>query len=485
MTKVAISLASLVMATALVGAQPPDDRPPQPEGRRAWRQEPGGPGPGAPGPGGAFLQVLDRDDDGVISAEEISQAPESLLQLDRNGDGELRRNEWMPRPGRGDLGDRPRPGAQGERRGPPEDGDRPGRGRRNEADRPAPPPRLDEGPGRRRADNQGPPSGRLVDRLMQFDEDGDGQLNPDEIPERLLPMMEGADTNEDGMIDREELQALAGKMRERFREGRAGPARPRRAGSGRGFRRRTSVTCPSPVAREWPSDQKKASRHVVREALALSTSVDYLANLHVGVRLLATAAGLAADVSAASTATAARHRSKRGRHGNAAEHNERRGGNRTVRDGSSSYDDHSSNRCHSHCHSKRFHSHSLVRKRCHKPLPQRCHTVATTVATSVATAAIATSILTTAARFAAAISAATAAGSAANAGGAATQPSTTRSAEAVEQSRAAAAVAARVTAAGIATTHGFTTTARLTTAVGVGFGRVDQAHQAYGHDCRK
>lgn len=50
-----------------------------------------------------IIAVLDADQDGVISAEEIENSPNTLLLLDQNGDGELTREELRPegRPPRG------------------------------------------------------------------------------------------------------------------------------------------------------------------------------------------------------------------------------------------------------------------------------------------------------------------------------------------------------------------------------------------------
>jgi hypothetical protein len=42
------------------------------------------------------IAALDADRDGVISAEEIENASEALLALDKNGDGELTRDELHP-----------------------------------------------------------------------------------------------------------------------------------------------------------------------------------------------------------------------------------------------------------------------------------------------------------------------------------------------------------------------------------------------------
>ena len=61
----------------------------------------GGPGPtqnGRPGPGGPppIFEALDVNKDGVIDAEEVAKAPESLKTLDKNGDGVLTLDEFRP-----------------------------------------------------------------------------------------------------------------------------------------------------------------------------------------------------------------------------------------------------------------------------------------------------------------------------------------------------------------------------------------------------
>ena len=48
------------------------------------------------------LQALDRNHDGMLSAEEVAQAPAALLSLDRNGDGQLSPDQLeQPRPDAG------------------------------------------------------------------------------------------------------------------------------------------------------------------------------------------------------------------------------------------------------------------------------------------------------------------------------------------------------------------------------------------------
>src|SRR5436305_3880498 len=53
----------------------------------------------------------------------------------------------------------------------------------------------------------------IVERMMAFDKNKDGQLTRDEITdERLLRLFDRADANKDGVVTREELEALAAKM---------------------------------------------------------------------------------------------------------------------------------------------------------------------------------------------------------------------------------------------------------------------------------
>ena len=55
-------------------------------------------GPGRPAPPRLALQALDLDHDGTLSPAEILAAPTSLLTLDRNGDGILTADELAERP---------------------------------------------------------------------------------------------------------------------------------------------------------------------------------------------------------------------------------------------------------------------------------------------------------------------------------------------------------------------------------------------------
>ena len=102
MKKQIIILALAVGAsTSLILAQqgnppaggPPGGGQPQPGG-------PGGGGPGGGGPGGGprpvspIIEALDLNKDGVIDADELAKAAESLKKLDKNGDGKITEDEY-------------------------------------------------------------------------------------------------------------------------------------------------------------------------------------------------------------------------------------------------------------------------------------------------------------------------------------------------------------------------------------------------------
>ena len=91
-----------------------------------FAQDEGGPPPQDGGQGGPpggrhhrppplpIVQALDANHDGVIDASEIANAPAALKTLDKNGDGQLTRDEYLPPHPNG-----PPPGEQGDQRPPP------------------------------------------------------------------------------------------------------------------------------------------------------------------------------------------------------------------------------------------------------------------------------------------------------------------------------------------------------------------------------
>jgi hypothetical protein len=68
-----------------------------------------------------LLGALDTDGDGIISADEIKHASDSLKKLDKNNDGQLTRDEYTPPPP-------PPPQGDGQRKGGPRDGAKAGGG---------------------------------------------------------------------------------------------------------------------------------------------------------------------------------------------------------------------------------------------------------------------------------------------------------------------------------------------------------------------
>lgn len=119
------------------------------------------------------MAALDADGDGVISAEEINNAPAALRKLDKNGDGKLTEDELRPNFPQGGPGGR----GFGERGGPGGFG--------------------------------GPSPDEIVKQLLEFDKNGDGQLSKSEVPERMSGLFERGDTNKDGVLSKEELRKLA------------------------------------------------------------------------------------------------------------------------------------------------------------------------------------------------------------------------------------------------------------------------------------
>ena len=132
--------------------------------RERSREGRGMDGPIGPrGPGGRrgahypMFEAIDTNGDQVITSRELSRAIKAIKSLDANGDGKITLAEASPPP----------------------------RGR---------------GPG-------GDPA-QIVDRIMQNDQNGDGKLQPEEVPDRLMRMLRGGDANGDGAIDMDELSKI-------------------------------------------------------------------------------------------------------------------------------------------------------------------------------------------------------------------------------------------------------------------------------------
>jgi Ca2+-binding EF-hand superfamily protein len=122
-----------------------------------------------------ILSAIDGNHDGVISGDEIANAPARLRTLDKNKDGKLTPDEVMMQMGGG--------------RGPR------GRGGEDEA-----PPIA------------GPSADELLATLLTYDKNKDGKLDKSEVPARLQGMFDRGDSNRDGVLDGTELRALAAEQ---------------------------------------------------------------------------------------------------------------------------------------------------------------------------------------------------------------------------------------------------------------------------------
>jgi len=186
------------------------------------------------------LRIFDEDDDGALSPEEIQKLADKLNALDQDGDGRVDPRELEEMfSGHRDRGPRSRdafdrdafddrsdrrpegPPQEGRRRRPPDRED--DRFDREDSDPDTfddefdphrePPPRrrpVDEDRGRndqpQRRDEPGSGNDRLIDRLYRYDTDGDGKLSSDELPARAQWLIEQADADLDGSVDRRELE---------------------------------------------------------------------------------------------------------------------------------------------------------------------------------------------------------------------------------------------------------------------------------------
>ncbi|MEM9080253.1 MAG: hypothetical protein AAGC74_06115 [Verrucomicrobiota bacterium] len=149
-------------------------------------QEPDREGPPPP-PIPPVILVLDENEDGVLSAGEIENAPEALAELDEDGNGRLSERETRPQP--------------------PEGGRRP---RRDEEERPLPPV------------------------MEALDQNGDGTISKRETARAAKSLLE-LDENEDGELTEEELRPEP-PMNEKEQPGLEGGG-PFGPGQRRGFRR--------------------------------------------------------------------------------------------------------------------------------------------------------------------------------------------------------------------------------------------------------
>lgn len=136
------------------------------------------PEPPARWPISPIMRALDTNGDGVLSAEEIANAPTTLKTLDENKDGKLDQAELRPEFGPG---------------GPNPMGGMPGMG--------------EPSGGMGRSENAMTAEDE-VKRYLTLDKNNDGKLTRDEVPARMQGLFTRADSNTDGVITKEELNAM-------------------------------------------------------------------------------------------------------------------------------------------------------------------------------------------------------------------------------------------------------------------------------------
>lgn len=191
-----VALVATLFTTCNLIAQPPG------RGQGEGPPEMRGAGEGRGGVQNSIMAALDIDGDGELSRREIRNASKALSKMDTNDNGELDQDELgLSATGQFQGAD----GQQG-RGGPP---------------------------------NGGPPGGgdpqQMVQRMMDMDQNGDGNLSPNEVPERMRRMLGAADQDQDGLISQTELENIAGRLGQGGQNQR-GQNRGQDRGSNRGFR---------------------------------------------------------------------------------------------------------------------------------------------------------------------------------------------------------------------------------------------------------
>lgn len=196
----AFALLATLSASAVAVAQ--DDKKDKPGRPRLMQQRPGNDKKSGPpsgfqpgenlrgmlgGPGmGMMMQMLpvmaalDTDQDGALSSSEIENASKSLLKLDKDGDGLISAEEMRPDPSKMKnlMGGMMQGGPGG-------------------------------GPG-------GPPTAAMMMKMFENrDKDGDGKLSGDEIPEPMRNRVSMIDKDGDGSIQKSELEQASEMMGDR------------------------------------------------------------------------------------------------------------------------------------------------------------------------------------------------------------------------------------------------------------------------------
>lgn len=167
------------------------------QGQQGGGQPRGGGGQRQGGGGDPIVQALDANRDGVLDKDEIQKAPSALLSLDKNRDGQLTPEE-LRRPG-GQPDQEPRVQGRQGGGGPggrPQPGDPRGNDRPNQAGRPQGPPPGD-----------GPRQPWILVHAEEIDLNEDGIISRDEIVGEAEKAFGGYDIDKDGVLSERELNA--------------------------------------------------------------------------------------------------------------------------------------------------------------------------------------------------------------------------------------------------------------------------------------
>ena len=164
--KTVMTLLALGASAFIVNAQDAGGPPPAGGG-------PGGGGPGHRPPPLPLITALDTNHDGVISADEIANAPAALKTLDKNSDGQLTSDEYLPSC----------PGQSGDSA--------------NGKHRPPPSPVINALDANQDGVISADEIANASAALLTLDKNGDGQLTRDEFCPPPPPMQNGGPANGD------------------------------------------------------------------------------------------------------------------------------------------------------------------------------------------------------------------------------------------------------------------------------------------------
>jgi Ca2+-binding EF-hand superfamily protein len=170
------------------------------------RRPPQGDRPANGGP--AFLRILDNNQDGRLSRDELSKAVTLIERLDQNRDGSLDARELFgPPPGNGQGSmDRSR------QNGNSKQSDRPRRPESEDSTKEKSREQKRSGsdePGREGRAS----SASLDENFGRMDRDKDGAISKEEAPDRLKQNFDRVDSNKDGNVTLDELRKLFDRSR--------------------------------------------------------------------------------------------------------------------------------------------------------------------------------------------------------------------------------------------------------------------------------